>query len=116
MTFRVPPGNTVGDRRIERRGQVDVSRILFRFTTWPAAAWRIDGQDIRDVTQKSLRAAIGVVPQDTVLFNDTIYYKSPTAGPAPAARRSSRRPAWRASMTSSWPCRSATRRRSANAG
>ena len=43
-------------------------------TTSPAGSVRIDGQDIRDVTQESLRAAIGVVPQDTVLFNDTIYY------------------------------------------
>jgi ABC-type transport system involved in Fe-S cluster assembly fused permease/ATPase subunit len=51
-----------------------VSRILFRFYDVASGSVRIDGQDIRDVTQSSLRAAIGVVPQDTVLFNDTIYY------------------------------------------
>ena len=48
--------------------------MLFRFYDIQSGAVTIDGQDIRDVTQKSLRAAIGVVPQDTVLFNDTIYY------------------------------------------
>jgi ATP-binding cassette subfamily B protein len=55
-------------------GKSTVSRILFRFYDVAAGSVRIDGQDIRDVTQQSLRAAIGVVPQDTVLFNDTIYY------------------------------------------
>ena len=55
-------------------GKSTVSRILFRFYDVAGGSVRIDGQDIRDVTQASLRAAIGVVPQDTVLFNDTIYY------------------------------------------
>jgi ATP-binding cassette subfamily B protein len=55
-------------------GKSTISRILFRFYDIGAGSVTIDGQDIRDVTQKSLRAAIGVVPQDTVLFNDTIMY------------------------------------------
>jgi ATP-binding cassette subfamily B protein len=55
-------------------GKSTISRILFRFYDIEAGRVTIDGQDIRDVTQKSLRAAIGVVPQDTVLFNDTIFY------------------------------------------
>ena len=55
-------------------GKSTISRILFRFYDIQSGRVTIDGQDIRDVTQKSLRAAIGVVPQDTVLFNDTIFY------------------------------------------
>src|SRR5690606_8835285 len=55
-------------------GKSTISRILFRFYDISAGRVTIDGQAIRDVTQKSLRAAIGVVPQDTVLFNDTIFY------------------------------------------
>ena len=51
-----------------------MSRLLFRFYDVTGGRVLIDGQDIRDVTQASLRAAIGVVPQDTVLFNDTIRY------------------------------------------
>ena len=55
-------------------GKSTVSRILLRFYDVAGGRVTIDGQDIRDVTQKSLRAALGVVPQDTVLFNDTILY------------------------------------------
>jgi len=55
-------------------GKSTISRILFRFYDVASGGVRIDGQDIRNVRQASLRAAIGVVPQDTVLFNDTIYY------------------------------------------
>jgi ATP-binding cassette subfamily B protein len=55
-------------------GKSTVSRILFRFYELASGKVTIDGQNIRDVTQKSLRAAIGMVPQDTVLFNDTILY------------------------------------------
>ncbi len=55
-------------------GKSTIARLLFRFYDVDAGAIEIDGQDIRDVTQDSLRRAIGVVPQDTVLFNDTIYY------------------------------------------
>jgi ATP-binding cassette subfamily B protein len=72
--FRVAPGDTVAIVGSSGAGKSTVSRILFRFYDVASGNVRIDGQDIRDVTQASLRAAIGVVPQDTVLFNDTIYY------------------------------------------
>ena len=55
-------------------GKSTIGRLLFRFYDVNTGAVRIDGQDLRDVTQQSLHQAIGVVPQDTVLFNDTIYY------------------------------------------
>jgi ATP-binding cassette subfamily B protein len=55
-------------------GKSTIGRLLFRFYDVNAGSIEIDGQDIRGVTQDSLRRAIGVVPQDTVLFNDTIYY------------------------------------------
>jgi ATP-binding cassette subfamily B protein len=55
-------------------GKSTLSRLLFRFYDVQQGSLRINGQDIRNVTQSSLRAAIGIVPQDTVLFNDTIYY------------------------------------------
>ncbi|MFZ5782649.1 MAG: ABCB family ABC transporter ATP-binding protein/permease [Pseudomonadota bacterium] len=74
VSFRVAPGNTVAIVGSSGAGKSTISRILFRFYDVAAGSVRIDGQDIRDVTQASLRAAIGVVPQDTVLFNDTIRY------------------------------------------
>jgi len=74
VSFRVAPGDTVAIVGSSGAGKSTVSRILFRFYDVAAGSVRIDGQDIRGVTQASLRAAIGVVPQDTVLFNDTIYY------------------------------------------
>ena len=74
VSFRVAPGNTVAIVGSSGAGKSTVSRILYRFYDVASGSVRIDGQDIRDVTQASLRAAIGVVPQDTVLFNDTIYY------------------------------------------
>jgi ATP-binding cassette, subfamily B, heavy metal transporter len=74
VSFRVPPGDTVAIVGSSGAGKSTVSRILFRFYDVAAGSVRIDGQDIRDVSQSSLRAAIGVVPQDTVLFNDSIYY------------------------------------------
>ena len=74
VSFRVAPGHTVAIVGSSGAGKSTVSRILFRFYDVASGSVRIDGQDIRDVTQTSLRAAIGVVPQDTVLFNDTIYY------------------------------------------
>src|SRR5882672_763009 len=74
VSFRVAPGDTVAIVGSSGAGKSTVSRILFRFYDVASGGVRIDGQDIRDVTQASLRAAIGVVPQDTVLFNDTIYY------------------------------------------
>ncbi len=74
VSFRVPAGQTVAIVGSSGAGKSTISRILFRFYDVASGSVRIDGQDIRDVTQASLRAAIGVVPQDTVLFNDTIYY------------------------------------------
>ncbi len=74
VSFRVAPGNTVAIVGSSGAGKSTVSRILYRFYDVAAGRVLIDGQDIREVTQRSLRAAIGVVPQDTVLFNDTIYY------------------------------------------
>ncbi len=70
----VPPGRTLAIVGASGAGKSTISRLLFRFYDVTDGAIRIDGQDIRDVTQASLRAAIGIVPQDTVLFNDTIYY------------------------------------------
>ena len=74
VSFRVAPGDTVAIVGSSGAGKSTVSRILFRFYDVAAGRVLIDGQDIREVRQASLRAAIGVVPQDTVLFNDTIYY------------------------------------------
>jgi ATP-binding cassette subfamily B protein len=74
ISFEVPAGKMVAIVGPSGAGKSTISRILFRFYDINAGAVTIDGQDIRDVTQKSLRQAIGVVPQDTVLFNDTILY------------------------------------------
>jgi ATP-binding cassette, subfamily B, heavy metal transporter len=74
VDFRVPPGKTVAIVGPSGAGKSTIARLLFRFYDVDAGAIEIDGQDIREVTQDSLRRAIGVVPQDTVLFNDTIYY------------------------------------------
>ena len=74
VSFEVPPGQTVAIVGASGAGKSTVSRILFRFYDIEAGAVCIDGQDIREVQQDSLRAAIGIVPQDTVMFNDSIYY------------------------------------------
>ena len=74
VDFRVPPGATVAIVGPSGAGKSTIARLVFRFYDVDAGAIEIDGQNIRDVTQDSLRRAIGVVPQDTVLFNDTIYY------------------------------------------
>ena len=74
VTFRVPAGKTVAVVGPSGAGKSTISRILFRFYDIAGGSVTVDGQDIRDVTQASLRAAIGIVPQDTVLFNDTIRY------------------------------------------
>ena len=70
----MPAGKTVAIVGPSGAGKSTISRLLFRFYDVTGGRILIDGQDIRDVTQKSLRAAIGMVPQDTVLFNDTIRY------------------------------------------
>ena len=74
VSFHVPPGKTLAIVGASGAGKSTVSRLLFRFYDIDEGRILIDGQDIRDVTQLSLRAAIGIVPQDTVLFNDNIYY------------------------------------------
>jgi ATP-binding cassette, subfamily B, heavy metal transporter len=74
ISFEVPAGRTVAVVGPSGAGKSTISRLLFRFYDVTGGRILIDGRDIRDVTQKSLRAAIGMVPQDTVLFNDTIRY------------------------------------------
>ncbi len=74
LSFEVPAGHRVAVVGPSGAGKSTISRLLFRFYEVSGGRISIDGQDIRDVTQKSLRTAIGMVPQDTVLFNDTIRY------------------------------------------
>ena len=74
ISFEVPAGKTVAIVGPSGAGKSTLSRLLYRFYDIQSGTITIDGQNIREVTQKSLRAAIGMVPQDTVLFNDTIAY------------------------------------------
>ncbi|MDI4664557.1 ABC transporter ATP-binding protein/permease [Xanthobacter autotrophicus] len=74
VSFEVPAGRTVAIVGPSGAGKSTLSRLLFRFYDIQSGRITIDGQDIREVRQESLRAAIGMVPQDTVLFNDTIAY------------------------------------------
>ncbi|MBE1282491.1 MAG: ATP-binding cassette domain-containing protein [Rhodobacteraceae bacterium] len=74
VSLDVPGGQTVAVVGATGSGKSTIGRLLFRFYDVFGGALKIDGQDVRDVTQTSLHAAIGVVPQDTVLFNDTIRY------------------------------------------
>jgi ABC-type transport system involved in Fe-S cluster assembly fused permease/ATPase subunit len=74
VSFEVPAGRKVAVVGPSGSGKSTLARLLFRFYDVGAGRITIDGQDIRDVRQESVRSAIGVVPQDTVLFNDTIYY------------------------------------------
>jgi ATP-binding cassette, subfamily B, heavy metal transporter len=74
MSFEVPAGKTVAIVGPSGAGKSTISRLLFRLYDVSSGTISIDGQDVRSVTQASLRAAIGMVPQDTVLFNDTIRY------------------------------------------
>jgi ABC-type transport system involved in Fe-S cluster assembly fused permease/ATPase subunit len=74
ISFRVAPGETLALVGPSGSGKSTIGRLLFRFYDVVGGAVRIDGQDLRDITQESLHARIGVVPQDTVLFNDTVHY------------------------------------------
>ncbi|MBB3770098.1 ATP-binding cassette subfamily B protein [Angulomicrobium tetraedrale] len=74
ISFDVPAGRTVAIVGPSGAGKSTLSRLLFRFYDVNAGRISIDGQDLREVSQESLRAAIGMVPQDTVLFNDTLAY------------------------------------------
>ena len=74
VSVEIPPGRTVAVVGPSGSGKSTLARLLYRFYDIGSGSITIDGQDIRDVTQASLRQAIGIVPQDTVLFNDTIEY------------------------------------------
>jgi ATP-binding cassette subfamily B protein len=74
VDFRIPPGKTLAVVGTTGAGKSTLARLLYRFYDVGAGRILIDGQDIRAVTQDSLRGTIGIVPQDTVLFNDSIYY------------------------------------------
>ena len=86
VALRVPAGRTLAIVGPSGAGKSTIARLMFRFYDVTGGAIRIDGQDLRAVTQDSVRAAIGIVPQDTVLFNDTIFYNiaygRPSATPA----------------------------------
>jgi ATP-binding cassette subfamily B protein len=90
VSFEIPAGRTVAVVGPSGAGKSTLSRLLFRFYDVWEGRITIDGQDLRDVSQESLRAAIGMVPQDTVLFNDTIAYNirygRPDAGEAELRR------------------------------
>ncbi|MSQ59060.1 MAG: ABC transporter ATP-binding protein/permease [Betaproteobacteria bacterium] len=74
VSFGIPAGKSVAVVGHSGSGKSTLSRLLFRFYDVNAGRIAINGKDIRDVTQKSLRASLGIVPQDTVLFNDSIFY------------------------------------------
>jgi len=74
VSFRVPAGKTLAIVGHTGSGKTTISRLLYRFYDVTGGRILIDGQDIRQITQDSLRATIGIVPQDTVLFNETIFY------------------------------------------
>jgi len=74
VCFEIPPGTTTAVVGHSGSGKSTLSRLLYRFYEVNAGSITIDGQDLRNVTQTSLRSTIGIVPQDTVLFNDTIEY------------------------------------------
>ena len=86
VSFSIPAGHTVAVVGASGAGKSTLARLLFRFFDINSGSISIDGQDIRSITQDSLRTAIGVVPQDTVLFNDTLYnnlaYGRPSASEA----------------------------------
>jgi ATP-binding cassette subfamily B protein len=74
LSFEVPAGSTLAIVGTSGAGKSTISRILYRFYDIQSGHVKIDGQDIREVSQETLRKVIGIVPQDTVLFNDTIGY------------------------------------------
>ncbi|MEX2311742.1 MAG: ABC transporter ATP-binding protein/permease [Rhodospirillales bacterium] len=84
VSFSVPAGKKLAIVGPSGSGKSTISRILYRFYDIDQGSVLIDGDDIAGVTQKSLRAAIGIVPQDTVLFNDTIYYNIAYGAPGAA--------------------------------
>ncbi len=81
VDFVIPPGQKIAVVGPSGAGKSTLARLLFRFYDVDGGRILVNGQDIREVTQRSLRAAIGIVPQDTVLFNDTLYYNISYARP-----------------------------------
>jgi ABC-type transport system involved in Fe-S cluster assembly fused permease/ATPase subunit len=108
VSFVVPPGTTTAIVGASGAGKSTLARLLFRFYDVSGGAISIDGRDVRAVTQASLRASIGIVPQDTVLFNDTLRYNvaygRPDAGEAEieAAARAAQLSAFVASLPQGW--------------
>jgi ATP-binding cassette, subfamily B, heavy metal transporter len=82
ISFRVPAGKTLAIVGPSGAGKSTISRLLFRFYDVTEGRILVDGQDVRDIKQQSLRGAIGIVPQDTVLFNDTVEYNIAYGRPA----------------------------------
>jgi ATP-binding cassette, subfamily B, heavy metal transporter len=82
VSFEIPDGKTVAVVGHSGSGKSTLSRLLFRFYDVTSGRITINGQDIREVTQTSLRASLGIVPQDTVLFNDTVFYNIAYGDPA----------------------------------
>ena len=112
-----PPGKTVAVVGPSGSGKSTLARLLYRFYDVSGGRITIDGQDLRDVTQASVRAAIGIVPQDTVLFNDTIEYNIAYGRPVRSARGHRGGGAAGADpRLHRCRCPKATRRRSASAG
>jgi len=84
VSFEIPAGKTVAVVGHSGSGKSTLSRLLFRFYDVTSGRITINGQDIREVTQTSVRASLGIVPQDTVLFNDTVFYNIAYGNPAAA--------------------------------
>ncbi len=85
VDFEIPPGGTVAVVGPSGSGKSTLARLLYRFYDVDSGAVRVDDVDVRDLTQASLRAAIAIVPQDTVLFNDTIFYNIQYGRPGASA-------------------------------
>ena len=100
ISFTVPAGHRVAIVGSSGAGKSTISRLLFRFYDVDSGSITIDGANIREVQQRSVCAAIGVVPQDTVLFNDRFTTISPTAAPTRPSKRWKKRLAWPVSMIS----------------
>jgi ABC-type transport system involved in Fe-S cluster assembly fused permease/ATPase subunit len=116
LSLRIAPGKTLAVVGPSGAGKSTIARLLYRFYDVTGGRITIDGQDLRDVTQSSLRAQIGIVPQDTVLFNDSIGYNIGYGREGASRTRSKLPHAGRRSTISSPPSLSNMKPRSANAG
>jgi ABC-type transport system involved in Fe-S cluster assembly fused permease/ATPase subunit len=115
VSFEIPAGKTVAVVGPSGSGKSTLARLLYRFYDVQQGRITIGGEDIREVTQSSVRRAIGIVPQDTVLFNDTVEYNIAYGRPGASRERWKAPRAPRASTTSSRPRPRATRPRWASA-